>query len=96
MSDGPICGPRWAGTAQELGGKLYDSLHEKLLPLPDATQVYPAQWRGVVVREAVVVGYGFDAGPAAALQLCAATDVEGGVYSAGDGGSAGCAGVLYV
>jgi glyoxylase-like metal-dependent hydrolase (beta-lactamase superfamily II)/rhodanese-related sulfurtransferase len=29
-------------SAEELGGLLYDSLHEKLLELPDATLVYPA------------------------------------------------------
>ena len=30
----------------ELAGMLYDSLHEKLLPLPDATRVYPAHGAG--------------------------------------------------
>jgi rhodanese-related sulfurtransferase/glyoxylase-like metal-dependent hydrolase (beta-lactamase superfamily II) len=33
-------------TAQELGGHLYDSLHNKLMPLPDATLVYPAHGAG--------------------------------------------------
>jgi glyoxylase-like metal-dependent hydrolase (beta-lactamase superfamily II)/rhodanese-related sulfurtransferase len=33
-------------TADELAGMLYDSLHEKLLPLPDATLVYPAHGAG--------------------------------------------------
>jgi hydroxyacylglutathione hydrolase len=33
-------------TAQELGGYLYDSLRDKLLPLPDATLVYPAHGAG--------------------------------------------------
>ncbi len=33
-------------TAQELGGHLYDSLHNKLLPLPDETLVYPAHGAG--------------------------------------------------
>src|SRR5580698_6946761 len=33
-------------TAQELGGHLYDSLHSKLLPLPDETLVYPAHGAG--------------------------------------------------
>ena len=33
-------------TAQELGGHLYDSLHDKLLPLPDETLVYPAHGAG--------------------------------------------------
>jgi hydroxyacylglutathione hydrolase len=33
-------------TAQELGGLLYESLHRKLLPLPDDTLVYPAHGAG--------------------------------------------------
>ena len=33
-------------TASELGGQLYDSLHGKLMTLPDATRVYPAHGAG--------------------------------------------------
>ncbi len=33
-------------TRDELAEKLYDSLHEKLLPLPDETRVYPAHGAG--------------------------------------------------
>ena len=33
-------------TAEELGGLLYESVHEKLLPLPDETLVYPAHGAG--------------------------------------------------
>src|SRR3954462_12128749 len=33
-------------SAAELGGMLYDSLHGKLLPLPDETLVYPAHGAG--------------------------------------------------
>jgi len=33
-------------TANELGARLYDSLHNKLLPLPDDTLVYPAHGAG--------------------------------------------------
>src|SRR5580704_7855449 len=33
-------------TAEELGGHLYDSLHDKLLALPDETLVYPAHGAG--------------------------------------------------
>lgn len=33
-------------TANELGGRLYDSLHDKLLQLPDETLVYPAHGAG--------------------------------------------------
>ena len=33
-------------TAQDLGSHLYDSLHDKLMPLPEATLVYPAHGAG--------------------------------------------------
>jgi hydroxyacylglutathione hydrolase len=33
-------------TANDLGAHLYDSLHDKLLPLPDSTLVYPAHGAG--------------------------------------------------
>ena len=33
-------------TAAELGGMLYDSLHDKLLPLPDETLIYPTHGAG--------------------------------------------------
>lgn len=33
-------------TAQEMAGMLYDSLHEKILPLPNETEVYPAHGAG--------------------------------------------------
>jgi hydroxyacylglutathione hydrolase len=33
-------------SAEDLGNLLYDSLHEKLLPLPDATLIYPAHGAG--------------------------------------------------
>ena len=33
-------------SADQLGGLLYDSLHDKLLPLPDETLVYPAHGAG--------------------------------------------------
>ena len=33
-------------TAEEMGGMLYDSLHEKILKMPDETEVYPAHGAG--------------------------------------------------
>src|SRR6185312_2521917 len=33
-------------TADDLGARLYDSLHKKLLPLPDSTLIYPAHGAG--------------------------------------------------
>ena len=33
-------------TAEQMGGMLYDSLHEKIMPLADETEVYPAHGAG--------------------------------------------------
>jgi glyoxylase-like metal-dependent hydrolase (beta-lactamase superfamily II)/rhodanese-related sulfurtransferase len=33
-------------SAEQMGGMLYDSLHEKIMPLPDETEVYPAHGAG--------------------------------------------------
>ena len=41
----------WAAT--ELGAMLYDSLHEKLLKLPDSTKVYPAHGAGSLCGKAI-------------------------------------------
>ena len=38
--------PPSAGARIELGALLYDSVHDKLLPLPDETLVYPAHGAG--------------------------------------------------
>ena len=40
-------------SASELGAMLYDSLHSKLLTLPDATQVYPAHGAGSLCGKAI-------------------------------------------
>jgi glyoxylase-like metal-dependent hydrolase (beta-lactamase superfamily II)/rhodanese-related sulfurtransferase len=40
-------------SANELGAMLYDSLHEKLLKLPDATKVYPAHGAGSLCGKAI-------------------------------------------
>src|SRR5436190_18425818 len=33
-------------TSEEMAGMLYDSLHEKILPLPDTAEIYPAHGAG--------------------------------------------------
>ncbi len=33
-------------TAEQMGGMLYDSLHDKILPLPDDAEIYPAHGAG--------------------------------------------------
>ena len=40
-------------TSRELAGLLYDSLHEKLLALPDAVKVYPAHGAGSLCGRAI-------------------------------------------
>jgi len=40
-------------TAADLGGLLYDSVHEKLMTLPDATLVYPAHGAGSLCGKAL-------------------------------------------
>lgn len=40
-------------SARELGDMLYDSLHRKLLPLPDATLIYPAHGAGSLCGKAM-------------------------------------------
>jgi len=40
-------------SASDLGGMLYDSLHEKLLPLPDSSLVYPAHGAGSLCGKAI-------------------------------------------
>jgi hydroxyacylglutathione hydrolase len=40
-------------SASDLGGMLYDSLHSKLLPLPDASLVYPAHGAGSLCGKAL-------------------------------------------
>jgi hydroxyacylglutathione hydrolase len=41
----------WSAT--DLGGMLFDSLHKKLLPLPDASLVYPAHGAGSLCGKAI-------------------------------------------
>ena len=50
-SAAPTCAPRWAGPPRSSAALLYDSLHEKLLPLPDETLVYPGARRRLAVRQ---------------------------------------------
>jgi glyoxylase-like metal-dependent hydrolase (beta-lactamase superfamily II)/rhodanese-related sulfurtransferase len=40
-------------SAAELGGMLYDSLHQKLLPLPDSSLIYPAHGAGSLCGKAI-------------------------------------------
>ena len=52
-------------TRDELADKLYDSLHDKLMPLPDATRVYPGPRRRLGLRQEPVDRHLVDDGRAA-------------------------------
>ena len=43
---GSVGRPDLAGREQEMAGKLFDSLHEKLLRLPDETEIFPGHQAG--------------------------------------------------
>lgn len=45
---GAVGRPDLAGREREMAGQLYDSLHAKLLPLPDAVEIYPGHQAGSV------------------------------------------------
>jgi glyoxylase-like metal-dependent hydrolase (beta-lactamase superfamily II)/rhodanese-related sulfurtransferase len=46
-----LAAPGWSGA--DLGGMLYDSLRDKLLPLPDSSLVYPAHGAGSLCGKAL-------------------------------------------
>ena len=62
------------GIAEELAGKLYQSLHEKLLKLPDYAEVYPAHGAGSLCGRAMgakwrtTIGYERNFNPALQIQ----------------------------
>ena len=43
---GAVGRPDLPGQAQENAGELYDSIHQKLLTLPDTIEVYPGHFAG--------------------------------------------------
>lgn len=59
--------------AEELAGQLYDSLHQKLLPLPDHVEVYPAHGAGSLCGRSIGSKWqstiGYERRHNAALQL---------------------------
>ncbi len=72
-------------TEDELADMLYDSLNNKLLPLPDATLVYPAAWRGFDVWQATQHRGVQHDWRAAQVQLRVATDEPRGIQAARHG-----------
>ena len=92
MSGVPICGRRLAGRRQDLRSHLYDSLHNKLLTLPDETLVYPAHGAGSLCGKQLSSDTVSTLGDQRRLELRAAADDEGGIHESGHGRSAGRAG----
>ena len=81
-------------TPQQLAGLLYDSLHNKLLTLPDDTLVYPAHGRWITVRAPDERGSFVDHRPAESGELRVASAGPGFLYSTGDGRPSGTATLL--
>ena len=73
---------------------LYDSLHGKLLTLPDSVKVYPAHGAGSLCGRNISSETSSTIGRAAPVQLRAAADAARGIRPPGDDGSARGAGVL--
>ena len=77
----------WSAT--ELGGMLFDSLHSKLLALPDHMPGVSGSRRRFALREGDQQGDGIHPGGAAPLELRAAAHEQGSVHPGGDRRSAG-------
>ena len=84
----------WSAT--ELGSMLFDSLHTKLLALPDAKPGVSGSWRRLALRKSAQQGNGINAGRTAPLELRAAAHEQRSVHSGGDGRSAGSSGLLQL
>ena len=84
----------WSAT--DLGGLLYDSLRNKLLPLPDASLVYPAHGAGSLCGKALSKETVSTIGEQRRVELRAAADDQGGVRRARHGRSARRAALLHL
>ncbi len=74
-------------SAADLGGMLYDSLRTKLLPLAGRQPRLPCPRRRLALRQGAEQGDVLDDRRAAALELCAAADEQGGLHRARHRGS---------
>ncbi len=75
-------------TASDLASMLYDSLHKKLLTLPDDTLVYPAHGAGSACGRNLSTARVLDHRHPTAVQLRVAADEQGGVHRTRHGRSA--------
>ena len=95
---GDVGRPDLAGSsgfsAEQMASMLYDSLHDKLLRLPDATEVYPAHGAGSLCGRNISKETSSTIGHERQHQLRAAADVEAGVRQARDRRAARAAAVL--
>ena len=83
-------------SAADLGGLLYDSLHDEAADAARREPGLPGARRRLAVRQGAQQGDGLDDRRAAALELRAAADDEGGVRRAGHGRPARRAAVLHL
>ena len=84
----------WSAT--ELGGMLFDSLHTKLLALPDPCLVYPAHGAGSLCGKAISKETVSTLGRTTALELRAAAHEQGSIHSSSDGRSTGRSGLFQL
>jgi glyoxylase-like metal-dependent hydrolase (beta-lactamase superfamily II) len=63
-------------TPQMMAAMMYDSLHEKLMRLDDAVEVYPAHGAGSMCGKNLSTETSSTIGQQPKIQLCVATDDE--------------------
>ena len=84
----------WSAT--DLAGRLFDSLHDKLLPLPDETLVYPAHGAGSLCGKALSKETFSTIGEQRRSNYALQPMTQASVHRPGDRGSARCAAVLQL
>ena len=81
-------------TREELADKLYDSLHNKLMTLPDATRVYPAHGAGSACGKNLSTDRWSTIGDQKATNYALRAPDKADVHGAGHRGAATRAGLL--
>ena len=81
-------------TAEQMGAMLYDSLHEKILPFPDETEVYPAHGAGSLCGKSLSKETWSTLGNQRKFNYALQPMIEGRIYKISRGGSAGSSGIF--
>ena len=83
-------------SASDLGGMLFDSLHTKLLALPDQSLVYPAHGAGSLCGKALSKETVSTLGRTAAVKLRVAAHEQSGIHSGCDRRSTRCSRLFHL